>query len=169
MMSVKRRGSGRAFLDRHDVGNRREPLERFELDGHAIRRRIVVQHDGQRGRLGDRAEVVQQLFGRRHVDHRRQHHQRIDADLLSVVRELEARSVRELRHARDQRHASADRFDGGTQRRAFLFRLAASCSRRRCRADTSPSTPSSTRAVTVRRHAAISSEKSAANCVVAAG
>ena len=49
-----------------------------------VRHRVVVDHDRQAGRPGDGAEVGDRLARVGLVDHRRQDHQAVDADLLGI-------------------------------------------------------------------------------------
>jgi hypothetical protein len=98
-----------------------QAFEHFEADADAIGRRVVVEHDRQRGGLGDRTEVRDQLFDGRHIDHRRQQHQRIDADLLGIAGIFDCAVGGELGHAGDQRYAPANGFDGALEHRTLLI------------------------------------------------
>ena len=126
---------GRAFLDRHDVREsaRAAPAFRARCDTRYAGG-LLYSMIGSAVASRDRAEVRVQLLGRRHVHHRRQHHQRVDADLLGVARELDGAIGVELGNAGDQRHAPADRFDARHAAPGVSPRAAANCSRRPCRA-----------------------------------
>jgi hypothetical protein len=89
--------------------------------------------------------------------------------IFSASRAKLGRTIgRKLGNTRNQRYASADSFDGRDQRRALFFRP-----QRIVLTDRAEQHESVDAVIdqsgTVRRHAGRSSEKSGANCVVAAG
>ena len=112
---------GCGLLERHDVRLLRQLLETFHLDVDPICRWIVVQHDRQRGRLRHGAQVILELGARRHVYHRRQHHQAVDADALGIARVGHRAARRQLRDTGDERHLAPDCADGRRENRALLL------------------------------------------------
>ncbi len=96
--------------------------ELFRLDVDAIDDRIVVDHDRQVAGAGDGAEMLQRLAGIRLIDHARQYHQAVDADLLRVLGILAGERSGEFGNAGDDRHLATRHFLGGREDGTLLFR-----------------------------------------------
>ena len=69
-------------------GMRRQAHKRRDLDVHARPARDVVDHDRQRGALGNRAVVLVEAFLRRLVVVRRHRQEAVGAGLRQIAREL---------------------------------------------------------------------------------
>ena len=168
MRSVKRRGSGADSLIATMFGTSVRRDERRDADIHPIGGRIVVKHDGQPGRRRHRPKMIFELGGRRHVHHRRQHHEarapmrsasRAKLTAAAVVNSETPAMTGTLPSLASTAASSTLRFSGALKELP------------------SPTVPISTRPWTPSRAAlfarrcvaAISTSRCRSNCVVAAG
>ncbi len=125
---------------------------------------------GSGGGLGDRAEMRAQLVGRGHVHHRRQQHQaRRRPASRRRARYSMARSVVNSETPATSGTRPPTASTAGAQRGAFLFGTQRIVFADRAQQDRCRRRRPLTSAVTVLRYAGRSSDRSAANCVVAAG
>ncbi len=112
-----------AFLDGLDVGDAFELTKHIDTDVDAVGRRVVVEHDRQRGCLGYGLEVGDQFFRLRHIDHGRQQHQAVGAELFGVASIGDGATGVEFRHAGDDRNAAVDDLDGALEDLALFVRV----------------------------------------------
>ncbi len=120
MMSVKRRESGEDSLSATMLGTSASRSSVFDVDVDPVRGWVVVEHDGERRGAGDGAEMVLELRCRRHVHHRRQHHEPAGADALGVAREARRGRGGQLADARNDRYLALARLDRALEHPALL-------------------------------------------------
>ncbi|MNE41195.1 hypothetical protein D3C80_1352540 [compost metagenome] len=112
-----------AFLQGHDVRHVRQPLQVVVVERLPIHQRIVVEHVGQAAGRRHGAEVGLQLRLRRHIDHGRQHHQGVDAEVFGVLGVAFGPGRGQFADPGDDRHAAVGDLDGRLEDGALLFRL----------------------------------------------
>ena len=129
-----RRGSSELSLIATMVFSEASSAKVSGLMSDAIHDRVVVDHDRQVAGAGDGTEVMERLARVGGVDHARQHHQPVDADLGGVLGVLRGFRGGELGDPRQDRDAAVHHFLGGAR---------APCASRQARREQfSPTVPS---------------------------